>query len=142
MSVKDLTKKYSKMENAEKERLAKEEEMKNAGEGEPGIDIEDCKNDEDEEGTEKSGEKDVGDRGGDKHLENEDDEEKPKKGMKNDKEDMSYQNALKIVNREKARRLANADRAAAEAQAQGDDVAVVDMTYDKVARGVARYGSK
>lgn len=149
MSVGDLVKKHVKMSNAEKERLEKEEEMKNAGEGEPGVEIEDCHNDEDEEGTVDSGEHDVDSRGGDESLENEgaDDmpdqseehseekkREKKKEGVKNK---LSYENALKVVAREKARRLANAHLTAAA----GEEVATVDMSLDKVARGVKRYGS-
>ena len=133
MSVNDLVKKHMEMCNSEKERLEKEQ---NAGEGEPGMDIEGMENDEDEVGTEESGEADVDSRGGDKHM-NEDgdmDEDDKKKDKKMNA--LKLANAKKAAIKEKVRTLKNAN-----IRDQDEEVATVDLASDKVARGQSRYGS-
>ncbi len=91
------------------------------------------------------GEKDVGDRGGDKSLDNdEDDEEAKKKALElaehEDKEIEAAKKknaADKAAAKEKAERLKNAHLRARE-----EEVVAVEFSGDMVARGVKRYGSK
>ena len=133
MSVNDLIKKHVEMCNAEEERVAKE----NAGEGEPGEDIE---NDEDEVGTVDEGLGDVDSRGGDHSLDNEEDEvekdEPKKKPPVDDKKKNATEAKKKAEIKAKNDRIKNAHlRDAAE------DTATVELGIDQVARGKARYGS-
>lgn len=106
------------------------------------------KKNEDEEIEE--GSKEVGDRGGDKSLneedeamENEEDEDKKKenedeeKEMKADKKKNEIESARKKSDaKAKADRLRNASHQNAQ-----DDVQIVEFSADQVARGKARYGS-
>jgi len=131
MSVNDLVKKHMEMCN-EMEEMKKPKE--NGGEGEPGVDIEDepMENDEDEKGTVEEGEKDVGDRGGDKHMNEDEESEEPKEKKKNAKKTDAEMAAI----REKNKRIANA-----HLRDHDEEVAVVEVSADQVARGKARYGS-
>ena len=121
MSVNELIKKHMDACN-ELEEMKK----KNAGEGEPGVEVE---NDEDQQGTVDSGQDNVGDRGGDHSLSNEDGDgdadDKSKDKKKNEKEA-----------REKAAKLRNSGPTRANEQ-----VAIVECSIDQVARGRQRYGS-
>ena len=119
MSVNDLVKKHMDMCNEMEE--MKKPKAENDGEGEPGAEVMDeKKNDDAEAGTKESGEKDVGDRGGDKAMNKEDEEEKEVK---------------KNNSREKAAALKNAGPAVSEPFAK------ISLSMDQVARGKARYGS-
>lgn len=137
MSVNDLVTKHMEMCNAAAEKEAAEA-MDNAGEGEPGVDIE---NDSEEE-TIEEGAKDIGDRGGDESFENEEEEEKEEKEKsKKNSASTALANAkakaLKLKNaKAKALALKNAGPGRDE-----EEVARVDMAEDQVARGKARYGS-
>lgn len=127
MSVNDLVKKHIEMQN---------KMMENDGEGEPGEDIEDeaMENGDDEDSTISEAQKDVGDRGGDKSLDNEEDEDDMKKKKMNS---AKIANAKKVaLAKEKARSLKNARPGDAE-----DEVAPLELSSDKVARGINRYGS-
>lgn len=146
MSVNDLVKKHMEMCNAEAERAAKEE-TDNAGEGEPGMDIE---NDEDEASTVEEGGKDVGSRGGDEHLENEDVAEEPDHGEEkaDEKKVAAKKEGVKKneLERERAKKIAankvkNAALKNAHLRDADEPAAMVDLGSDKIARGIARYGS-
>lgn len=135
MSVNDLVKKHMEMCNSAKD----EAEMKNAGEGEPGEDIE---NDNDEDGTIAAGVRDVGSRGGDKSLDNEededsvdneDDEEAPAEKKKNA---VSIKNEKLRLAKEKAARLKNANT-----RQNSIPRPTIETSVDQVARGKSRYGS-
>lgn len=127
MSVNDLVKKHTEMCNAQAE---SEETEHNEGEGEPSVDVE---NDAEEEEGVEVGLHDVGDRGGDHSLNNEEEDDveapAPKDKKKNSK------NKAAVLARAKAAALKNArDRG-------HEETAVVDLPQDQVARGKARYGS-
>lgn len=100
-------------------------------------------NDDDQEGTVDSGMKDVGDRGGDKHLNDEDND----KGEKDEKDEMrkktnkGMKNALeaKRALRAKADRLRNAHLRGYD---RGEEGPAISLPQDQVARGKARYGAK
>ena len=129
MSVNDLVKKHIEMCNSEKERM--EKEKANAGEGEPGKDIEDCQN------GDEMGE--VGDRGGDESLENEGEDDMPDQKKENEededkKEDVKKNAADKAAAVKKAQALKNA-------RARVEEVARVEIGIDQIARGKSRYGS-
>jgi hypothetical protein len=132
MSVNDLVKQHMEMCNAQAEA---EEAAQNAGEGEPGEDIE---NDTEEQDI-SEGLGDVGDRGGDASLDNEEDDEEDKKkkaAAKKNSAGKPKTEAEKAAARKAALKLQNArDRGDQE------QTAVVDLGSDKVARGKARYGS-
>jgi len=138
MSVNDLVKKHIEACN-------EIEKMKaNADGGEPG-----GENDEEDESEMNSeedveeGMDDVGDRGGDDSLDNEADDEDdadeppPKKDKK--KNSMSLEHARKIIAKEKAAKLKNANRRMQNSDDR--EMAIVDLPMDQVARGIARYGS-
>lgn len=137
MSVNDLVKKHIDMQNSEKERAEKEE---NDGEGEPSVDVEN----EDEEEEIEASDKDVGDRGGDKHLENEEDDEEedeakiaPKKNSKLSATKLAkIANDKKILAKAKALVLKNAGSSRFD-----EEVAVVDLAQDQVLRGKTLFGS-
>jgi hypothetical protein len=118
MSVNDLVKKHIEMG-------AKHNDSE--GEGEPGVE-----NDEDEESTESHGEKDVGDRGGDKSLDNEEEKDEDSIVKKNASDKSA---AVKAKND----KIKNAGRGGMDAD-EGATIKV-EMSSDKVARGRARYGS-
>lgn len=138
MSVNDLIKKHIAACNE-----LEEMKSKNSGEGEPGRDIEDCRNDDDEEGTEDSGLRDVGDRGGDESLDNEDENER-KDNEEDEEEDEERAKDKKKNAKERARELARKKAQAlknARPQPPFQGVPRVDLAIDQVARGKARYGS-
>lgn len=128
MSVKDLVK-------AHQAKCNEVEDMKKAKNGEDEDDIENSddmddpamENDSEAE-IEMSGEKDVGDRGGDMSM-NEDDEEEGKK----DKKKNSV--AAKILAKKKADRLRNAN-----VREQDMHQVKINLPADAVARGKTRYG--
>lgn len=137
MSVNDLVKKHLDMCNEMESMKAKNA----AGEdgGEPGMDEDDPAVDNDsEKEIEDAGMADVGDRGGDKHLKNDDEEDgeedKKKDKMKNQK--MTLEEARKILAKEKALKLKNA-----HLNVQEQEYATLSLPADQVARGKARYGS-
>lgn len=124
MSVKDLVKKHmdacNEIEDMKKSAVSEEG-------GEPGKGADDDapkKNDEDEAGTESAGKKDVGDRGGDKHL-NEDEDEKEVAAKKKNE-------AAK-----KAQALKNAGPLTVDMPS-----AKITLPSDRIALGHKRYGSK
>jgi hypothetical protein len=132
MSVNDLVKKHLEACN-------ELESMKAKNDGDE-KDMEDPAVDNDSESeTEKDQMADVGDRGGDKYLSNEDDEEKDdnkkdkKDGLKNT---MTVEQAKKVLAKDKALRLKNANL-----RDEDEEYAVVDLPTDQIARGKARYGS-
>lgn len=132
MSVKDLVK-------AHQEKCNELEDMKKKKDNDDAeMDSEDpaMENDSEEE-IEKAGLDDLGDHGGDESLDNEDeeaDEEMPKK--KKNKMKNELEAAKKLIAREKAARLKNA-----HLRNRDEDLAVVSLPQDQVARGKARYGS-
>lgn len=135
MSVNDLVKKHleacNSLEDMKKANAAREDG------GEPGED-DVGENDVDADKDVDAGSKDLGDHGGDPSLENEEDEEKPKDKKENKKKnDLSYEEALKVVAKEKARRLKNANRNAIDEE----DAPSISLPQDQVARGKSRYGS-
>jgi len=123
MSVNDLVKKHMEACNAM-------DEMKKAKE-EEGL-----KNDEEEEGTIAEGEKDVGSRGGDKSLTNEEDEDKEdaeKEKLKNEAD------AKKAEIRAKNEKLKNAARRGLGSEEE--ESPTIETGIDQVNRGKSRYGS-
>lgn len=132
MSVNDLVKKHIEMCN-EFEGL----KAKNADGGEPGgdddMDEEDVSMENQDLDIDQMG--DVGDRGGDVSLDNEDDEADDDK-EKDKKEKTKNAIDLKAQAKAKAARLKNAHLNARE-----EEVAHVDLAEDQIARGKARYGS-
>lgn len=150
MSVNDLVKKHMEACNEIEKYKSKgrdDEGMENSDDDESVDNAEDDEdmdesldNDEDMEGTIAAQVKAVGDRGGDVHLANEEDEdgyEPKKKKMNKKKNSMSVQEAKKVLAREKAARLKNAR----ERFENDDDSAVVSLPHDQVMRGKQRYGS-
>jgi hypothetical protein len=134
MSVNDLVKKH--LEACNELEGMKSKNAKSEDGGEPGPD-EDVKND-DEEKIEKAGEKDVGDRGGDDSMDNEDDEEMPAKEDKK-KNSYSLEEARAVIAKEKAARLKNANQKGN--REDQEDVPVIRLANDQVARGKQLYGS-
>lgn len=130
MSVNDLVKKHMEMCNAQVNE--DEGEMENEGEGEPGVDVE---NDSEKDALEEGG-KDVGDRGGDMSLDNEDPEQMSEDDVEKKKKKNAKGGDKLALARAKAAALKNARPGRSE-----DEVAVVDLPQDQVARGRARYGS-
>lgn len=121
MSVNDLVKEHMKACNDMAE-MKKNAETEFGGEPGKGADDSDPAA-ENSEASEDHDLKEVGDRGGDKHLNEEDEEEKKKKEpMKNAKE-----KAAKL-------KLANSKAFVAES-------VTIETSMDQVARGKARYGS-
>lgn len=114
MSVGDLVKKHM-------DAMASMEEMKKAHEDE-GKELE---NDESEEVTVEEGEKDVGDRGGDKSLENKEDKEEVKEEVEKKKNAIEAAKRLKKAGPHLANKI--------EAQ-------VLETSTDRVARGKALFG--
>lgn len=134
MSVNDLVKKHLDMCN-EMEGMKQKNAASEDG-GEPGEDDPAMENDSEEE-IKAAGMKDVGDRGGDKSLENEEDDEEDDKKKKNKmKNEMTLDEARKVIAREKALRLKNANL-----REQDVEIATVSIPSDQIARGKARYGS-
>lgn len=136
MSVNDLVKKHLEMANEFGEMKAKNAAKEEGGE--PGGDEDDESMDNDDEvKREAAGAKDVSDRGGDESLNNEDDEDddkdKKKDKMKNAKE---LEAARKLIAKDKAARLKNANF-----NVQNEDAPTVSLPQDQVARGKALYGS-
>lgn len=126
MSVNDLVKKHLDMCNEMDKMKAKNAETEDGGE--PGKGADDDKDPATENSEESIDEdsKAVDDRGGDKHLANEEEEEeKPK-----DKEKMKNEAKAKAL------RVKNA-----KAQYEQEEVAIVSLPQDQVARGRALYGS-
>lgn len=135
MSVNDLVK-------AHQEKCNELEEMKKKGaKNDDEMDMADpaMENDEDQEGTIEAGEEDVGDRGGDIHLSNEEDEEESEEPKKKDKmkNEMTVEQARKVMAKEKAKRLANA-----HLRTRDEETVTIDLPGDQLARGRARYGAK
>lgn len=133
MSVNDLVKAYhaakNDLEAMKKGKEDKDEDMHNDDDGDA-----DDKVDNEDLDIDQMG--DVGDRGGDKSLDNEDEDKKKadKEKMKNaDAEKAAKQKAI----REKAARVKNA-REESEFE---EEVRHIDLPEDQVARGKARYGS-
>lgn len=132
MSVNDLVKKHLDM----LEKNAKREEG-----GEPGPDDKDdpaAENDSEKEITE-AGESDVDGRGGDKSLSNEDgddDEDKDKEKKNKKKNDMTVEEAKKVLAKEKARKLKNANL-----NVDDEEAPVISLASDQIARGKSLYGS-
>jgi hypothetical protein len=122
MSVNDLVKKHMDAVG-EIEKMKSKNASSEEG-GEPGED--EMKNDESEEGSISSGVKDVGDRGGDESMANEEDEDSKKKEKEEKKE-----NAVK-----KAKALKNAGPLR-----ESEASVAVYTSADGVARGKAKYGS-
>jgi PHD/YefM family antitoxin component YafN of YafNO toxin-antitoxin module len=139
MSVNDLVKKHLAACN-ELEGLKKNASREDGGE--PGPDDKDADDsgleNDDEDKRVASGEKDVGDRGGDDSLDNEEDNEDEsedkKKKMKNDV--LTISEAKKILAKEKAARLKNANL-----REHDEEIAIVSLPADQVARGRALYGT-
>lgn len=136
MSVKDLVK-------AHQEKCNELDEMKKKNDGDGDDDGDPSMDNDSEAEIEESGMEDVGDRGGDVHLNEEDeDAEDDKEDKKADKKknkmknEMSLVEARKVLAREKASRLKNA-----HIRDRDEEVAVVSLPQDQVARGKARYGS-
>jgi hypothetical protein len=135
MSVNDLDKKHLEMKNEWDEEKKKNAETEDGGE--PGGDDEDMEN-EAIEGKDLGG-----DRGGDKSLDNEDDEDdedgKDKETKADDKKknELEIAAAKKVLAREKARKLKNANLQNSE----DEEVPSIMLAQDKVARGKALYGS-
>jgi hypothetical protein len=123
MSVADMKKKMNK-DAADKIEAEKAKNAASEEGGEPGED--EMKNDESEEGSISSGVKDVGDRGGDESMANEEDEDSKKKQKEEKKE-----NAVK-----KAKALKNAGPLR-----ESEASVAVYTSADGVARGKAKYGS-
>ena len=155
MSVNDLVKAHMKACN-------EIEEMKKSRDDE-GEDMEELENSESEEETEEEGEDDVGDRGGDRSMHNDDDgmdesmensedeeDEKPPKSKKlNEKKKNSkgggekrytLEEATRLVNRKKAARLANARERMMNSE-EDDMVPTLSFGHDQVERGKQLYGS-
>lgn len=135
MSVNDLVQKHMDLMNEVEEMKAKNA----AGEdgGEPGAD-DDMENDDEDKSIEEGAE-DVDGRGSDKSVENEEDEEdgdkKPKEKVKNEK--MTLEQAKKLIAKEKALKLKNANQ-----HYRGEeDAPVLYLPKDQVALGKALYGS-
>lgn len=136
MSVNDLVKKHMEACNELADMKKKNADSEDGGE--PGGD-DDMENDSEAE-IEASGARDLGDRGGDESLDNEDDEEDDKKKDKEKKKNSySLEEARKIIAKEKAAKLKNAhNRGNKEDQ---EDVPVLRLANDQVARGKQLYGS-
>jgi hypothetical protein len=134
MSVNQLVKKFNKMCNDEKSRLEAEEEEK--------------KNGQDEEATIREAEHDVGDRGGDHLLDNDDPAEDDLEDEKDNESDGDEDDAkkkkknqadLKAADaRKKAEALKNANQRRTD---NSVEMARVDLGQDKIERGRSRYGS-
>lgn len=132
MSVNDLVKKHLEAMNEIDSMKAK-----NTDDGDDAeVDEDPAVENETEHDIEEAGIEDVGDRGGDKHLSNEDDEEEDKKDKKV-KNAKKLAEAEKLVAKAKAARLKNANL---RHQDETEDV-FVSLPEDQVARGKARYGS-
>lgn len=132
MSVNDLVKKHMEMCNKMK------------AEDETEIDRE-VENDDDEAGSIDAGLKDVGDRGGDPSLMNEDEVEEPDQGEEEKRAkkaaiDKKKNSADVIRIREKNAKIRNAGRKGL-VENGGEEVARVELASEMVARGKARYGS-
>lgn len=136
MSVKDLVKKHMEACNELDEMKKKNAKTDEGGEPGKGADDEMMNEDMDEdmsmdnEALDIDQMGDVGDRGGDKSLDNEDDEE-----MKKKDKDMEAKKKNTLA-RAKAAALKNANNRAFE-----QEVARIDLPQTQVARGKARYGS-
>ena len=135
MSVNDLVKKHLETQNE----MAKMKAEKDNGEddmeeGDMSGDEDDGVENETEQDIEDKGVEDVGDRGGDKHLSNEDEEDEDDK-----KKDKKVKNAAeaKRLAKEKALRLKNAHNR----QHEEEEVARIALPGDQVARGKQLYGS-
>ncbi len=132
MSVNDLVKKHleacNELEGLKNPKKGEEEAVAN--------DDEDMDS-EDESMDNEVGEDSaiVGDRGGDESLANEDDEDDKKKD--DDKKKNALLNAKKLIAKEKAARLKNANT-----RDMNLEVASVSLPEDQVVRGQTRYGSK
>jgi hypothetical protein len=130
MSVNDLVKKHLEMSNE----LQGMKEMKNADTEEGGElgkgaddDMENDMENDSEEQQVSAGLREIGDRGGDKHIDNEEDPEDKKKKDKEDK----TKNA-----KDKASRLKNANNRESD-----EEIINISLPQDQVARGKALYGS-
>lgn len=125
MSVNDLVKKHMDVCN-------KMSEMEK-NDAEEGMDSEDAPMDnaEDEKETVEEGEEDVGDRGGDKAVENEDEGE--------DKEEKKSNSKAKAA---AAKAKADAIKNAHRAKPLPIEQTVVELSSDKMERGKQRYGSR
>lgn len=151
MSVNDLVKKHMEMCNEFDAMKAKNAATEDGGE--PGPDDEDDPAVENDDQDVAEGQREVGDRGGDEHLGNEDDEmdeddavendddedekeKKKDKGVKNSKEKLRLANAKKAAIKAKAERLKNA-----HLREPDEEAAVIDLAQDQVARGKSLYGS-
>lgn len=130
MSVNDLVKKHLEMCN-------EMESMKTAKNdvdgGEPGGENEEEEESMDNEALDIDQMGDVGDRGGDVHL-NEDDEDV--EGDKKKKDKMKNEADKKAAVKAKAARLKNAHR-----NLENEQEVRISLPMDQVARGIARYGS-
>ncbi len=131
MSVNDLVKKHQEMseelDGMKKKNASGDDEDKDAED--PAVD-----NDSEKEIVE-AGDADVGDRGGDKSLDNEDEEEEDKKKEKK-QNSITIEEAKKVLAREKARRIKNANL-----REMDEEPMRVSLPQDQVARGKSRYGS-
>lgn len=133
MSVNDLVKKHGEMCNkmAEMEKGKEDESMDN--DGDEDMDDPAMANDD---ADVSEGMADVGDRGGDKSLDNEDEsdvEAEEKDGAEKAKKKNEIEK--KRLAKEKAKRLKNAHLV------EDEETATVDLPLDQVARGKSRYGS-
>lgn len=146
MSVNDLVKAHQALceEKAKNASDEDDDSMDNESDDDESMDNEDddsMDNDEDQEGTIAAGIKSVGDRGGDKSLVNEEDNEEdvpPVDKKKNKKKNsVSVAQAKKVLARDKAARLKNAR----ERYENDDEQVRVSLPADQVARGKQRYGS-
>lgn len=126
MSVNDLVKKHLEMCNEMEGMKAKND----VDGGEPGGENEEEMESMDNEALDIDQMGDVGDRGGDKSLDNEEDDEK----MKKDK--MKNAADKKAEAKAKALKLRNAHR-----NLQNEPEVRISLPMDQVARGKARYGS-
>lgn len=143
MSVNDLVKKHmeacNELSDLKKKNESEGDDMDDV-ENDADMDMEDpaVENDAELE-LEESSEGEVGDRGGDVHLNSDEEEDEIVPKKKNSKLSAEAKAAAdkKALAKVKAARLKNA-----HLRARDEEVAVVSLPQDQVARGKARYGSK
>lgn len=139
MSVNDLVKKHMEACNELADLKKKGESEESDVENDADADMEDpAMENESELELVESDSDDVGDRGGDIHLNSdEEDEEMPKKKKNKLSNEAEVAAAKKVLARAKAARLKNA-----HLRVRDEETATVSLPQDQVARGKVRYGSK
>lgn len=136
MSVKKLVKEHMNMAS-EYEKL---KSAKSETDGEPGEDDGETTENDSEREIEASESADVGDRGGDKHLDNEDDEVDEDEDKKDKKKNAKFtlDEARKMLAKEKAAKLKNANVRVVNSDEPEVRIA---LPQDQVSRGKQLYGS-